>query len=39
MFGSIKAGPDRKGEGNQDSRGGKPGAGLDNRNNYLCQHN
>jgi hypothetical protein len=38
MFGRIEAGRDRKSEGNQDSRGSEPGAGLDNRNNYLCQH-
>jgi hypothetical protein len=33
MFGSIEARSDRKAEGNQNSDGGKPGTGLDNRNN------
>ena len=33
MLGSIEARPDRKAEGNQNSYGGKPGTGLDNRNN------
>jgi hypothetical protein len=38
MFSGIEAGRYRKAEGYQNSRGGKACAGLDNRNNYLCQH-
>jgi hypothetical protein len=35
---SIKARHYRKDECDQDSGGGKPCAGFDNRNNYTCQH-
>jgi hypothetical protein len=38
MPGRIEARRNRKAEGDENGSGGKPGAGLDNRNNYLCQH-